>query len=108
MILFKLAQAAHWFDWKKLWPELARILRKNGSVAIWVRFLTVFKFADLLTFEHPPPLPPFDYTYALLGILRNAPNALPLPHSANQRIHARTRPKDESRSVLATARPEHS
>ncbi|KAH8110949.1 S-adenosyl-L-methionine-dependent methyltransferase [Phellopilus nigrolimitatus] len=29
------AQAAHWFDWKKLWPELARILRKNGTVAFW-------------------------------------------------------------------------
>ncbi|TDL15182.1 S-adenosyl-L-methionine-dependent methyltransferase [Rickenella mellea] len=29
------AQSAHWLDWHKLWPELARILRKDGSVAIW-------------------------------------------------------------------------
>lgn len=30
------AQAAHWFDWNKMWPELARILRPNGTVAFWV------------------------------------------------------------------------
>ncbi|KIJ49131.1 hypothetical protein M422DRAFT_205327 [Sphaerobolus stellatus SS14] len=29
------AQAAHWFDYTKLWPQLARILRRNGSVAFW-------------------------------------------------------------------------
>ncbi|KAL5521056.1 hypothetical protein ACEPAG_8978 [Sanghuangporus baumii] len=29
------AQAAHWFDWKRLWPELARVLRPYGTVAIW-------------------------------------------------------------------------
>ncbi|KAG1894320.1 S-adenosyl-L-methionine-dependent methyltransferase [Suillus fuscotomentosus] len=29
------AQACHWFDWKKIWPEVARVLRKNGSVAFW-------------------------------------------------------------------------
>jgi len=29
------AQAAHWFDWKRLWPELARVLRKNATVAFW-------------------------------------------------------------------------
>ena len=32
-----LAQAAHWFDYTKLWPQLARVLRKDGSVAFWVR-----------------------------------------------------------------------
>ena len=37
------AQAAHWFDWSKMWPEAARVLRKGGSVAFWVR---------------PPPPPP--------------------------------------------------
>ncbi|EKM53279.1 uncharacterized protein PHACADRAFT_259518 [Phanerochaete carnosa HHB-10118-sp] len=29
------AQAAHWFDWKKLWPEAARVLRTNGTIAAW-------------------------------------------------------------------------
>src|ERR1700722_4983386 len=33
------AQAAHWFDWTKFWPECARVLRKGGSAAFWVRFL---------------------------------------------------------------------
>ena len=30
------AQAAHWFDYKKMWPETARILRKGGTVVFWV------------------------------------------------------------------------
>jgi SAM-dependent methyltransferase len=30
------AQAAHWFDWSKVWPETARVLRKGGSVAVWI------------------------------------------------------------------------
>ncbi|KAF9261651.1 S-adenosyl-L-methionine-dependent methyltransferase [Marasmius fiardii PR-910] len=30
------AQAAHWFNWNKLWPELARVLRPYGTVAFWV------------------------------------------------------------------------
>ncbi|KAG1779968.1 S-adenosyl-L-methionine-dependent methyltransferase [Suillus placidus] len=29
------AQACHWFDWNKIWPELARVLRKDGSAAFW-------------------------------------------------------------------------
>ncbi|KAI0795021.1 S-adenosyl-L-methionine-dependent methyltransferase [Abortiporus biennis] len=29
------AQAAHWFNWSKLWPEISRVLRKDGSVALW-------------------------------------------------------------------------
>ena len=28
-------QAAHWFNYEKLWPELKRILRKGGTVAFW-------------------------------------------------------------------------
>ncbi|KAG1831838.1 hypothetical protein EV424DRAFT_1269562, partial [Suillus variegatus] len=32
------AQACHWFDCNKIWPEVARVLRKNGSVAFWVRY----------------------------------------------------------------------
>ena len=31
------AQAAHWFDYKKMWPETARILRKGGTAVFWVR-----------------------------------------------------------------------
>ncbi|KAG9074453.1 hypothetical protein FS749_013989 [Ceratobasidium sp. UAMH 11750] len=29
------AQAAHWFDYKRLFPELARVLKPGGTVAIW-------------------------------------------------------------------------
>ncbi|KZT72369.1 S-adenosyl-L-methionine-dependent methyltransferase [Daedalea quercina L-15889] len=29
------AQAAHWFDWGKLWPEAARVLKPGGSLAAW-------------------------------------------------------------------------
>jgi SAM-dependent methyltransferase len=28
-------QAAHWFDYAKLWPEMERLLRKGGTVAFW-------------------------------------------------------------------------
>ncbi|KAJ6591521.1 hypothetical protein DFH09DRAFT_1137236 [Mycena vulgaris] len=30
------AQAAHWFDWERLWPELSRVLRHGGTAAFWV------------------------------------------------------------------------
>ncbi|KAG8904514.1 hypothetical protein FRC00_013937 [Tulasnella sp. 408] len=29
-------QAAHWFDYQKLWPSLARMLKPGGAVAMWV------------------------------------------------------------------------
>ncbi|KIW05888.1 uncharacterized protein PV09_03083 [Verruconis gallopava] len=29
------AQAAHWFDYSRLFPELKRVLRKEGTVAFW-------------------------------------------------------------------------
>jgi SAM-dependent methyltransferase len=29
------AQAAHWFDFPKAWPSIARALRKDGTLAIW-------------------------------------------------------------------------
>lgn len=32
-----IAQAAHWFNWEKFWPEVARVLRKDGTLAVWVR-----------------------------------------------------------------------
>ena len=28
-------QAAHWFDYARLWPEMARLLRPGGTVAFW-------------------------------------------------------------------------
>jgi len=28
-------QAAHWFDYPKLFPELKRVLRKDGTIAFW-------------------------------------------------------------------------
>ncbi|KAF9002629.1 S-adenosyl-L-methionine-dependent methyltransferase [Hymenopellis radicata] len=30
------AQACHWFDWSKLWPELSRVIRPGGTGAFWV------------------------------------------------------------------------
>lgn len=29
------AQAAHWFDFSTLWPEMARLLRPGGTLAFW-------------------------------------------------------------------------
>ncbi|KAI9797767.1 MAG: hypothetical protein M1825_005701 [Sarcosagium campestre] len=28
-------QAAHWFDFPRLWPEMARIVREGGTLAFW-------------------------------------------------------------------------
>ena len=33
------AQAAHWFDWKRLGPALTRVLRRHGTLAIWVSII---------------------------------------------------------------------
>ncbi|KAF9449848.1 S-adenosyl-L-methionine-dependent methyltransferase [Macrolepiota fuliginosa MF-IS2] len=30
------AQACHWFDWSKVWPEMERILRVGGTAAFWI------------------------------------------------------------------------
>lgn len=30
------AQACHWFNWEKVWPEVTRILRTGGTAAFWV------------------------------------------------------------------------
>ncbi|KIY61808.1 S-adenosyl-L-methionine-dependent methyltransferase [Cylindrobasidium torrendii FP15055 ss-10] len=30
------AQAVHWFDYAKFWPELARVTRPGGTAALWV------------------------------------------------------------------------
>jgi SAM-dependent methyltransferase len=34
--LITAAQAAHWFNWKAMWPEAARILRPGGTFAFWI------------------------------------------------------------------------
>lgn len=44
------AQAGHWFDWNKMWPELARVLRKNGSAAFWVCISDPSLVQSFLTF----------------------------------------------------------
>ncbi|KAF9481760.1 S-adenosyl-L-methionine-dependent methyltransferase [Pholiota conissans] len=50
------AQAAHWFDWSKVWPETSRVLRKNGTAAFWV--YTEFRLANY------PTLTPLITAYA--------------------------------------------
>jgi SAM-dependent methyltransferase len=47
VIFFFIAQAAHWFEWSKLWPEAARVLREGGSAAFWV-CPTLFAFPILI------------------------------------------------------------
>lgn len=36
------AQACHWFDWSKVWPETRRVLKKGGCAAYWVRQASSF------------------------------------------------------------------
>ncbi|KIO23403.1 hypothetical protein M407DRAFT_244773 [Tulasnella calospora MUT 4182] len=33
--LITAGQAAHWFDYQRLWPSLARMLKPGGTVAMW-------------------------------------------------------------------------
>lgn len=40
------AQAAHWFDWSKVWPETSRVLRKNGTAAFWVSIIQYFPLSS--------------------------------------------------------------
>ncbi|KAJ6617514.1 S-adenosyl-L-methionine-dependent methyltransferase [Mycena sp. CBHHK59/15] len=44
------AQAAHWFDWGRLWPELHRILKPGGTVAFW-------GYSELRLTKHPELTP---------------------------------------------------
>lgn len=39
-------QAAHWFDYEKLWPEMARIVRPGGTLAFW-------GYKDHVFVDHP-------------------------------------------------------
>ncbi|EGN94512.1 hypothetical protein SERLA73DRAFT_188454 [Serpula lacrymans var. lacrymans S7.3] len=50
------AQAGHWFDWSKMWPEAARVLRKGGSAAFWI--YSEFRFSQY------PALTPLINQYA--------------------------------------------
>ena len=34
--LLVVAQAAHWFDWHKVWPQIGRVLRPGGTYALIV------------------------------------------------------------------------
>lgn len=29
------AQSSHWFNWKKAWPEIGRVLKPGGTASIW-------------------------------------------------------------------------
>ncbi|KAF9787974.1 S-adenosyl-L-methionine-dependent methyltransferase [Thelephora terrestris] len=29
------AQSSHWFNWDKVWPEIARVLKPSGTASIW-------------------------------------------------------------------------
>ncbi len=39
-------QAAHWFDYAKTWPELARVVKPRGTVAFW-------GYKDQVIVSHP-------------------------------------------------------
>ncbi|KAI1802066.1 S-adenosyl-L-methionine-dependent methyltransferase [Daldinia bambusicola] len=42
-------QAAHWFDYGKVWPNLARVVRSGGTVAFWGYKDNVFVGAEKAT-----------------------------------------------------------
>ncbi|EIW75436.1 S-adenosyl-L-methionine-dependent methyltransferase [Coniophora puteana RWD-64-598 SS2] len=44
------AQAGHWFDWNKMWPELSRVLRKGGSASFWI-------YSEFRVSRHPSLTP---------------------------------------------------
>ncbi|KAI6016627.1 S-adenosyl-L-methionine-dependent methyltransferase [Pisolithus microcarpus] len=41
-----LSQSCHWFDWSRVWPQLARILRTGGTAAAWI-------YSEFLSLAHP-------------------------------------------------------
>lgn len=46
-------QAAHWFDYTKVWPALARVVRRGGSLAFW-------GYKDHIIVGRPETTPIFD------------------------------------------------
>jgi hypothetical protein len=89
------AQACHWFDWNKMWPELARVLRKDGSAAFWVRIPI---FSELL-------LCLMSFSFPHIDLFRIPPHQPSLAHASNQRLRPRPRPTALGRSILAATRP---
>jgi hypothetical protein len=47
-------QAAHWFDYEKVWPELARKTRSGGTLAFW-------GYKDNLFVDYPKATKVFDH-----------------------------------------------
>lgn len=48
--MHNVAQAVHWFDYSKLWPEVARTLRSGGTAAFWVSYIWSYEmyYGDLI------------------------------------------------------------
>lgn len=46
-------QAAHWFDYSKVWPALARVVKRGGTLAFW-------GYKDHIIVERPETMPIFD------------------------------------------------
>ncbi|GLB40838.1 putative methyltransferase domain containing protein [Lyophyllum shimeji] len=44
------AQAGHWFNWELVWPEVSRVLRKDGTAAFWT-------YAEFRLSEFPSATP---------------------------------------------------
>ncbi|THH29909.1 hypothetical protein EUX98_g4295 [Antrodiella citrinella] len=51
------AQAAHWFDWQKLWREAARVLRKDGTIAAWSFFPHNKGYSEFRLTKYPSATP---------------------------------------------------
>ncbi|AEO59333.1 methyltransferase-like protein [Thermothelomyces thermophilus ATCC 42464] len=50
-------QAAHWFDYARAWPELARVVRSGGTLAFW-------GYKDHVIVGHPATTPIYErFTY---------------------------------------------
>lgn len=43
--------AAHWFDYKRAWPELARVVKSGGSLAFWG-----YKMSIIVGYPHANPI----------------------------------------------------
>lgn len=46
-------QAAHWFDYSKVWPALARVVKRGGTLTFW-------GYKDLIIVGRPETTPIFD------------------------------------------------
>ncbi|TFK50481.1 hypothetical protein OE88DRAFT_1631414 [Heliocybe sulcata] len=61
------AQAAHWFDWEKMWQEAARVIRPGGSFAFWI-------YSEFRLPQYPSLTPLI--TYYAQGIQPASPGAV--------------------------------